>query len=305
MSHTSQLKALNSDSCLGFILLQRLKQRWILDASVQWRSLGYDQIKRQTFRTRKSYRNCYKKAIPHPSQSLISTLCCSPRWPCSFRELQFVPYPKVWLLYSTKHEDWEIVQLPSQLVALTTLFQPSSVSLQRGHLYVTVIPQTTIPMNMLQGKQPATSTCKMPPLRARAVKTILRFPKFQHQRTELGKGLASGTTWSVSPRTHSYKQTLFPSWNKACPNLSSLQMGSAGEKHPHFWALAEPGAQRHWAVPLPAAEQDLRRPPSSTCLAFHLLQTLLFKHAKHRNPSVSVLPTLKFFFCAVLRICQK
>lgn len=81
--------------------------------------------------------------------------------------------------------------------------------LQRGHLYLAVIPQTIIHMNMLQGKQPATRTCKMPPLRVGVVKTTLRFPKFQHQRTESGRGLAPGTTQSVSPVTHSYKQTLY------------------------------------------------------------------------------------------------
>lgn len=97
------------------------------------------------------------------------------------------------------------MQLPSQLLSLTMLFQPSSVPFQRGHLYVTVIPQTTIPMNMLQGKQSATSTCKMLPLRAGTVRTTLCFPKFQHQRTERRKGLAFGTTWPVSPRAHSYK----------------------------------------------------------------------------------------------------
>lgn len=85
---------------------------------------------------------------------------------------------------------------------------PRSVPLQRGHLYPTVIPRTTIPMNCLHGKQPATSTCKMPPLQAGARRTILCFPKFQHQRAEQGKGLTSGKTQSDSPRTHSHKQTI-------------------------------------------------------------------------------------------------
>ena len=102
----------------------------------------------------------------------------------------------------------EIVQRPSQLLSPAMLFQPSSLPLQRGHLYVRVIPQTTPPMNMLQGKHQATSTWKMLPARVGAGKTTLWFPKFQHQRTEWGKGLAYGTPQSISPRTHSCKETL-------------------------------------------------------------------------------------------------
>lgn len=87
------------------------------------------------------------------------------------------------------------MQLPSQIL--------SPVPLQRGHLYVTAIPQTTIPTNTLQGKQTAPGIHWMLPLGVGAAKIIHCFPKFQRQKREPGKGLASERTHSV--RTHGEK----------------------------------------------------------------------------------------------------
>lgn len=198
VSHTSQLRALTDRQSLGIHFTSKVNFRcnWAVKKSELWPN---QETSIQNWEDlQKSLQDGHAMSIPVCSNYSM----LQPDLTAQFQRGATHSLPKslITILDKTRRLRYCVITIPAIV--------PRSVPLQRGHLYPTVIPRTTIPMNCLQGKQPATSTCKMPPLQAGAIRTILCFPKFQHQRAEQGKGLTSGKTQSDSPRTHSHKQTI-------------------------------------------------------------------------------------------------